>query len=50
MERFAEIGIRAGELFKADELSPELKDAIEAGMADAWGAFGEVMAKLGKGE
>jgi len=36
MERFAKIGVGAGKTFDAGKLSPELKSAIEQGMADAW--------------
>jgi hypothetical protein len=36
MERFAKIGVGAGKTFAVDKLSPEMKTAIEQGMADAW--------------
>ena len=36
MARFARIGVGAGKTFDASKLSPELKTAIELGMADAW--------------
>lgn len=36
MELFARIGVGAGQTFDAGKLSPEMKAAIEAGMADAW--------------
>src|SRR5438094_1643862 len=39
MERFAKIGVGAGKTFDATKLSPEMKTAIEQGMADAWVAF-----------
>src|SRR6266404_9604675 len=39
MARFAKIGIGAGKTFDASKLSPEMKTAIEQGMADAWVAF-----------
>src|SRR5258708_23614141 len=39
MERFAKIGVGAGKTFDASKLSPEMKTAIEQGMADAWVAF-----------
>jgi hypothetical protein len=39
MARFAKIGIGAGKTFDASKLSPEIKTAIEQGMADAWAAF-----------
>jgi len=39
MTRFARIGIGAGKTFDASKLSPEIKTAIEQGMADAWVAL-----------
>jgi hypothetical protein len=39
MARFAKIGVGAGKTFDASKLSPEMKAAIEQGMADAWVAF-----------
>ncbi len=39
MARFARIGVGAGKTFDASKLSPELKVAIEQGMADAWAAL-----------
>jgi hypothetical protein len=36
MERFAKIGVGAGKTVDASKLSPEMKKAIEEGMADAW--------------
>ena len=36
MARFATIGVGAGRPFDVDKLTPELRQAIEAGMADAW--------------
>ncbi|MBY5540687.1 DUF1254 domain-containing protein [Rhizobium leguminosarum] len=36
MKRFAQIGIGAGKAFDPGKLSPEMKTAIEQGMADAW--------------
>jgi hypothetical protein len=36
MARFAKIGVGAGKTLDASKLSPELKTAIEQGMADAW--------------
>jgi hypothetical protein len=41
MARFAKIGVGAGKNFDASHLSPEMKTAIEQGMADAWAAFAE---------
>jgi hypothetical protein len=39
MERFAKIGVGAGKSFDAAKLSPEMKTALEQGMADAWAEF-----------
>ena len=39
MAHFARIGVGAGKSFDASKLSPEMKTAIEQGMADAWIAF-----------
>lgn len=36
MARFAKIGIGAGLQFDADKLSPQIRSAVEQGMADAW--------------
>jgi hypothetical protein len=36
MERFAKIDVGAAKNFDASKLSPEMKKAIEGGMADAW--------------
>jgi hypothetical protein len=36
MARFAKIGVGAGKAFDVAKLSPEMKTAIEQGMADAW--------------
>ena len=39
MARFARIGIGAGKTLDAGKLSPEMKTAIDQGIADAWGDF-----------
>lgn len=39
MARFAKIGVGTGKTFDPNDLSPELKKAIEDGMADAWTDF-----------
>jgi hypothetical protein len=36
MARFAKIGVGAGKTFDVGKLTPEMKTAIEQGMADAW--------------
>ncbi len=46
MARFAKIGVGAGKTFEAAKLSPELKKAIEQGMADAWQAYADVKKRL----
>jgi hypothetical protein len=38
MARFARIGVGAGKSFDVDALSPEMRNAIAAGIADAWAA------------
>ena len=38
-DRFATIGIGPDGSFEADKLSPEMRQAIEGGMADAWAEF-----------
>ncbi|CAN5524996.1 DUF1254 domain-containing protein [soil metagenome] len=38
-DRFASIGIGPDGDFQADKLSPEMRTAVEAGMADAWAEF-----------
>ena len=39
MARFGTIGIGAGKTFDARKFSPEVKEAIEGGIADAWADF-----------
>jgi hypothetical protein len=41
MVRFAKLGIGAGQKFDAEKLSPEVKQAIEEGMEDAWKELNE---------
>ena len=41
MARFAKIGIGAGKKLDVTAMSPEMKVAIEEGMADAWAQFAE---------
>jgi hypothetical protein len=42
MARFAKIGVGAGKTFDVSKLSPEIKTAIEQGMADAWAALADL--------
>lgn len=41
MKRFARLGIGPGLHFDAGGLSPQVRKAVEEGMADAWAAFAE---------
>lgn len=50
MARFAKIGVGAGKRFDARMLSPELKQAMEAGIADAWADLANLKARIDKGE
>jgi hypothetical protein len=50
MARFAKIGIGAGQSFDADRLSPDMRKALEDGMADAWAEFAAVKKRVEKGE
>jgi len=50
MARFAKIGIEPGKSFDASKLSPEVKTAIEQGMADAWADFGNFRKRFNSGE
>jgi hypothetical protein len=42
MARFAKIGVGAGKVFDASKLDAETKQAIVAGMADAWQTFADL--------
>jgi hypothetical protein len=46
MGRFARIGVGAGQSFDATKLSPELRSAVEAGMADAWAAHADLQKRI----
>lgn len=50
MSRFARIGIGAGRDFDASRLSPELKQAFESGIADAWAEFDALKKRIDAGE
>jgi hypothetical protein len=50
MARFAKIGIGAGKSFNANNLSPEMKTAVEQGMADAWQAMAQLQKRMDAGE
>jgi hypothetical protein len=50
MERFSKIGVGGGRTFDASKLSPELKTAIEQGMADAWADLASLQKRIDAGE
>ena len=45
MARFAKLGVGAGGNFDAAKLSPEIKTAVEQGIADAWAEFADFKVK-----
>ena len=45
-DRFARLGIAAGKRFDPAALSPEVRSAIEAGMADAWQDFADLKRRV----
>jgi hypothetical protein len=50
MTRFAKIGVGAGKTFDVSKLSPEMKQAIEQGMADAWADFADLKKQMDAGK
>jgi hypothetical protein len=50
MARFAKIGVSAGKTFDVNTLSPDMKTAIEQGMADAWVDLANLKKKIDAGE
>jgi hypothetical protein len=50
MARFAKIGVGAGKTFDASKLPPEIKTAVEQGMADAWVALAGLKKEVEKGK
>jgi hypothetical protein len=50
MQRLARLGVGAGRPIDMQALSPEMKTAIEAGMADAWQALAGLDKQLASGE
>src|SRR5437867_965426 len=50
MARFARIGVGAGKTMDAGKLSPEMKAAVEQGVADAWADFGELEKQFAAGK
>jgi hypothetical protein len=49
-ERFARIGVGAGKTFDPESLSPEVRKAIQDGMADAWEDFAELKKSVATGK
>lgn len=50
MARFAKIGVGAGQSIDTSALSPEIKTAIEQGMADAWTEMAKLKKRFDAGE
>jgi hypothetical protein len=50
MAQFAKFGVGAGKTMDASKLSPEVKAAIEQGMADAWADFGGLEKQFAAGK
>jgi hypothetical protein len=50
MARFARIGVGAGKTFDPSKLSPEMKAALEQGMADAWAELAKLQKRVDAGE
>jgi len=46
MARFAKIGVGAGKTFDVNTLSPDMRTAIEQGMADAWAELANLKKKI----
>jgi hypothetical protein len=49
MARFAKIGVGAGKTFDPSTLSPEIKTAMEQGIADAWQAVDDLKKRVDAG-
>ena len=50
MARFAKIGVGAGMTIDASKLSPEMKEALEQGVADAWAEFAGLVKQFDAGK
>jgi hypothetical protein len=50
MARFAKINVGEGKTFDASKLSPDMKKAIEDGIADAWAEQGNLKKRIDAGE
>jgi hypothetical protein len=50
MERFAKIGVGGRKTFDASKLSPEMRTAVEQGMADAWAELAALQKRIDANE
>jgi hypothetical protein len=50
MARFAKIGVGAGKTLDVSKLSPEIRTAMEQGMADGWADFNAIFALFNQGK
>ncbi len=50
MTRFAKLGIGGGKSFDANKLSPEIRKALEEGIADAWQEFAGIKKQMDEGK
>lgn len=50
MARFARIGVGAGKNIDVDQLAPEIRTAMEQGVADAWAAYADLKKQVDTGE
>jgi hypothetical protein len=50
MARFAKIGVGAGRRIDVDKLAPDIREALEQGIADAWTDFAELKKRVDAGE
>lgn len=50
MQQFAKLNIGAGKEFKFSEFTPEIQQAIEQGIGDAWAEFTALKDRASKGE
>jgi hypothetical protein len=50
MARFAKIGVGAGKTLEVSKLSPEIRTAMEQGIADAWVDFNGILKQFNEGK
>ena len=50
MQKFAKLGIGPGKKFDINTFSPEIRKAVEEGMADAWKSYAELKNMVGAGK